>query len=423
MPLPDDLKRAFDTLKSRLLPYQTLFQYADGKQPTVYSTARLQTAFRNINAHFTQNWCSVVVNATLDRLSLKGFDAESETVNAALDDLWKREHLGLDAYDAHKDALVTGEGFLIAWAEEDGSLSIYHNDPRMCAMFYNRERPKVPEFAAKWWVDTVNHLTLYYPDRLEHYETRSKNMPSAASAFHPSEPPVEPNPFGQIPVFHLRGPGELDNILTLQDAVNKLFADMMVAAEYGAYKQRWIISNSDTSDLKNAPNEIWDIPAGDGQGQASSVGQFDATPLENYLNAIDKLAAAIAIISRTPKHYFYNASGQLSGEALLAMEAPLTKKAEQYQERFGVTWRALAAFLLKLTGAGEVDENTIKPVWKPVGSVQPYTEAQTVQTETGSGIPLITSLRRRGWGEDEIKAMQKDRDEEENAAYQNTPEE
>ena len=416
-----DLQRAFTALTAKLIDYNTLFAYADGDQPTVYSTSRLREAFDNINARFTQNWCSVVINSTLDRLTLKGWDAENEAVNAALDEIWWKLEMGLDSRDAHYDALVTTEGFIIAWKDGD-NLDIYCNDPRQVVMFYDPARPKIKTFAAKWWAgDDAWYMTLYYPDRLEYYRTRSKDQPSSASAFMPADIPTAPNPYGVIPVFHFRGKGELGNIITLQDAVNKLFADMMVAAEYGAFRQRYIISNGETSTMKNSPNEIWELPAGDGVGQQTSVGQFDATPLNNYLDAINEIANSIAIISRTPKHYFYNASGQLSGEALLAMEAPLNKKAAQYQQSFGATWRELAAFVLRLERGLSVNPSDIMPVWEPVESVQPYTQAQTRQLAVSAGIPLITQLKREGWDESQITAMQKDKIDEENAGYENTP--
>jgi hypothetical protein len=151
-------------------------------------------------------------------------------------------------------------------------------------MFYDPEKPKEKQFAAKWWFDSaVWHMTLYYPDRLEYYVTRGKTQPTNANAFQPAEVPTAPNPFGVIPVFPFRGAGELENIVTLQDAVNKLFADMMVTSEFLAFPQRWYIVSGDTSALKNSPYENQLLPAGDGQSQDTSVGQFDAAPLNNYL--------------------------------------------------------------------------------------------------------------------------------------------
>lgn len=416
-----DLIDAYNALSGKLSKYNTAYAYAEGQQPLMYSTTRLREAFDNLSAHFQQNWCAVVVDAAQDRLNLAGWDAENSSQNTALDDLWNKQRIFLDADQLHRDALITGEAFVIAWKEGD-TLDVYRNDPRMCHMFYDPARPKVKKFAAKWWEsDGAWFMTLYYPDHLEYYRANKKDQPSSASAFEPMEPPTAPNPFGAIPVFHYRGPGELGQIVTLQDAVNKLFADMMIAAEYGAFRQRWIISNSDTTSLKNAPNEIWSIPAGDGQGQQTSVGQFDATPLDNYLTAIDKIANSIAIISRTPKHYFFNAGASLSGEALLAMEAPLTKKVKRYQELFGVTWQELGAFLLQLSGEAVADPSEIAPVWKPAESIQPMTEAQVIQTETAAGIPLVTSLKRHGWSEQDIQAMLKDQEEEQSRELTNVP--
>jgi hypothetical protein len=421
MPI-EDVKKAYAALSGKLATYNTLFAYADGEQPLVYSTDRLREAFGNLRAHFQQNWCSVVINASLDRLNLNGWDAPEGGANTALDDLWRNLGLELVSYDVHNDALVTSEAFVIAW-KTGSEIECYHNDPRWCHVFYDPERPRVKAWAAKWWpTDDGWRMTLYYPDRLEYYGTRKKEQPRSYSAFMPLDPPTAPNPFGVVPVFHFRAKGELDSILTLQDAVNKLLADMMVSAEFGAFPQRYIISNSDTASLKNGANIIWEIPASDGHGEGTQVGQFDAAPLDNYLKVINDLANSIAIISRTPKHYFYGADGSnLSGEALIAMESPLTKKVEMHQKQLGAAWRELGAFLLKLAGK-TVNATDISPVWQPAESIQPLTEAMVVQTETTAGIPLVTSLRRRGWQTGEIDAMKKDRDEQDNAEYINVPE-
>lgn len=412
-----DLKRAFEALKNKNLPYTQLWEYYEGIQPLRYSTARLQEAFRNINARFNQNWCAVVVDAVLDRLNFKGWDAANEADNQTLDAIFSRQRLSLDAYDAHQAALVCHEAYIIAWKDGDEAAQAWYNDPRLCHMFYRADNPKAKDFAAKWWRDEAAggyRMNLYYPDRIEHYFAKGKSLPGTYSAFKPDpENEREDNPTGEIPVFHLRvnrrGTGELQNVISTQDAVNKLTADMMVAAEYGAFRQRWIISNSDTDSLKNAPNEIWSIPAGDGQGQQTSVGQFDATDLDNYLKAIDKLAAAIAIITRTPKHYLFEAGANLSGEALLAMEAPLVKKTEQRQEAFTPTWQELGAFLLKLETGRVVHPEDISVVWEPAPSIQPLTEAMTRKTAVEAGVPLETQLRWEGKDKGEIEAMRTER--------------
>jgi hypothetical protein len=237
----------------------------------------------------------------------------------------------------------------------------------------------------------------------------------SAGAFEVLAPPA-PNPYGVVPVFHLRRErrairSELGNATTPQDAINKLLADMMVAAEFGAFRQRYIISQVDPGRLKNAPNEIWALPAGDGAGQATSVGEFTQADLGVYLSAIDKLATSIAIITRTPKHYLFGQGGVPSGEALIAMEAPLNRKVQGYIERFTAVWREVATFLLRLAGL-DVDPMTITPVWQPVETVQPLTESIIRQNAVAAGVPLVTQLRREGWTTAELEQMAVDKSEE-----------
>ena len=408
----NDLERAYKALSGKLGRYDNLFNYANGVQPLVYSSERLQEAFNKLTARFNQNWCSVVIDSTLDRLVIKGFDPVDKATNDAMDELWSKYRLGVDAYDVHRDALITGEGYIIAWKEGE-QVDVYHNDPRLVHLFYMAERPKVKQFAAKWWVEEdtkTTHMTLYYPNRLEYYVANTKN-PTKYQAFKKEKDDGE-NPFEVIPVFKFGCPGELENIITLQDAINKLTADMMVAAEYGAFRQRWVITNADTNGLKNGPNLVWEIPAGDGIGQQSSVGEFSATELKNYTESIDNLADKVAIISRTPKHYLSQVGGNISGDALNAMEAPLIKKVKQRQEKFSVGWQELGAFLLKLEGS-QVEESSLIPVWEPAQSDQPITDAQSTQYQVQAGIPLETVLRRKGWGKGEILQMREDRAEEE----------
>jgi hypothetical protein len=194
--------------------------------------------------------------------------------------------------------------------------------------------------------------------------------------------------------------------------VNKLLIDMMVAAEYGAFKQRYVISNAENlGQMKNAPNEVWDLPAGDGLGQGTAVGEFSANELRNYFEAIDKLALAIGIITRTPKHYFFAQSGDISGEALIALEAPLNKKCEARIERFSPAWRKAAAFMLKVAGV-EGDQTQVKPVFERPQTVQPLTQSQARNFDVSSGVPLRTVLRREGWDEPELEEMEADREAE-----------
>jgi hypothetical protein len=414
-----DLEKAFDALHKKAPTISRLFAYYDGEQPTVYTARRLAEIFKEVDAVFIENWCSVVIDSVRDRINLKLIGVP-EAVQDTWNTIWEGSQIELDSDDVHEAALVAGEAYYIAWPDQDGAAQGFANDPRLCHVFYDAANPRIKRFAAKWWVtdDETLRMTLYYPDRLEYYGTTQKaDSVSKASAFLPLENPIAANPYGEIPVFHFRPvrrrtKSDLGNVIPVQNGINKLLADMMVAAEYGAFKQRYVISSAETiAKLKNAPNEVWDLPAGDGIGQQTQVGQFDATPLDNYLKAIDNLSMAVSSITRTPKHYFFSIGSNLSGEALNAMEAPLNKKAQDRIDRFLPEWRSAARFLLKIAGL-EVPASEIHPKFDRPEVSLPRTEAETTDMEVRSGMPLATSLRRRGWSDADIQQMVKDKQEE-----------
>lgn len=416
-----DLKLAYTAITGKQEQYNTLWKYYDGDHPLIYSQKRLEKLFQSMTAKFVENWMAVVVDSALDRLRLKSFVvSENEPLTEALNQLWQQTEMNLDNQDAHLAALVCGEAFIIVWPDqdEDGIIEAYYNDPRMCHVHYEQDNPHKKRFAAKWHYDEEGypHITLYYPDSLEYYKAGSKE-PKSAAAFHADEDmPTAENPYGEIPVFHLRRErrkikSELENVVTIQDAINKLFADMMVAAEFGAFPQRFIISQMEANgQLKNAPNEIWQLWGGDGQGQDTEAGQFEATDLDNYLKAMDKLAQAVAIISKTPKHFFFAQGGDPSGEALIAMEAPLNDKVQRYIERFKATWKRAAAFMLLLSGQA-IDPMLIEPVYEKPQTVQPYTLSLIRKTNVDAGMPLITALREEGKDQAFLDQMEEDQAE------------
>ena len=410
-----DLKLAFDTLAEKRRVYDPYFDYYAGRHPLVYSAARLRKVFKGLDANFVENWCSVVVNVPWERLVLTRLVVTDDAAaTERLDELWARLDLNLDADEVHRAALIASESFVIAWGEPDDErrATSYYHDPRLCHVFYEDEDPRTARMAAKWWQEGKRYrLTLYYPDRLERYATTGmEQAPSSAIAFQLLDEPSD-NPYGSIPVFRwTTGQGSaLDNAIPIQASINKLLSDEMISAEFGAFRQRWIISQADPGALKNAPNEIWAIPAGDGQGQQTSVGEFGETSLGNYESAIERRIAALSSITRIPAHYFFKTGGQPpSGEALIVMEAPLNKMIERIIQRFRVTWQQYAAFLLKIEGI-EIDPETVEPIYDNPQTVQPRTEAEIRQLDVAAGIPLTTELRREGWTEDELEQMQADR--------------
>ncbi len=415
----DDAGRAVAALAAKQTTYSTYYDYYRGDHPQIYTNKKLADIFRGIDVAFNENWCAVVVDATADRLQMIGAELRTQRAQRAFDLLWRELALDVEADDIHLATLIAGEAYLIAGQFGDDGPDAYFNDPRLCHVFYHPDRPKAKRYAAKWWYDDQTdriQLTLYYPDRFEYYTAVTAGNQAQANIrfqMHTSAA----NPYAPtIPVFHFRASrtaqSELTNAIPLQIAINKLVNDLIITAEYGAFKQRFVISQTDVLDqLRNAPNEIWSIPAGDGIGQNTAVGQFDADDLRPYLDSIDHFAAAMATITRTPKHLFFRQAANISGEALITMENPLQRKVRKLTDRLTPEWRAALTFLLQLAGQ-RVNPSDIRPVFESASTIQPLTLAQTRSTNRTAGIPIVTQLRREGWSDAELAQLAADAEAE-----------
>ncbi len=413
-----DLQLAVTALTAKKPHYDLYYRYYDGQQPLVYSSEKLREIFSGLNARFTENWCGVVVDSVLDRMQLRDVSVPNDDATTELLRTL-REQTGLvdDEYSVHEDVAITGEAFVLVWPNEAGGIDAYHNDARLCHAEYDAANPRRLAWAAKWWPESDGvRLTMYYPDRFEYYVTKrgyKQGETPDAKAFEPyGEEPVAQNDYGVIPMFHFRsnkrGPkSQLANVLPVQDMVNKLISDCLVAAEFGAFPQRYVISQAGIVNLQNNPNAIWDLVASDKDSQPTTAGQFPATDLNNYLVAINRFTQTIGIISSTPRHYFYSQGGDPSGEALIAMEAPLNHKVERLQSVLEPTWRDLYAFMTLLVRR-PVSSQAIWAQYEEPETVQPYTEALITKTYVEAGMPLNTVLRDQGWDEADLAQKEED---------------
>lgn len=446
MAIVTDIQRAFTVLSEKRRLYDVLWQYYDGDHPLHYSTKKLQEIFDEIDARFTKNWTAVVVDSSDQRLELQNIFVEGDkSLTTTVEEIVSDNDLAVQADSVHLDMLVTGEGYLMTWPtgmNEDGTTAgceIVYNDSRLVHLFYDPENPLKPWYGAKWWEDArtgKSRMTLYYPDRLEYYESTKPaselTNPDSWKQYQPlplytvigtedEATHIAPNPLGMVPIIQFRRElrtikGEISQgIIDLQDAINKLINDMMVASEYSAFKQRYIISNAeDLGLLKNGPNVVWDVPGGDGLEQGTQVGEFTATELRNFVEAMADLAASMGKIAGLPISYFdLGARADPSGEALLAMEAPVNKKVNKLIKRLRGPWKRLIQMALKMRGAAAIPKmGQIKINYADPRTVQPVTAANARQANTTAGLPLRTQLRYEGWTSEEITQMEADKAEE-----------
>src|SRR5690606_3702802 len=114
--------------------------YYDGEHDTMLANLKLDTAFGRRLRDLVDNLCEAVADAEADRLHIVGWNAEA-TVADRLEELEKRIRFGVLQAEAHNEATVAGDAYLLVWPDRAGKARIYPHDATQCRVIYDPEDP------------------------------------------------------------------------------------------------------------------------------------------------------------------------------------------------------------------------------------------------------------------------------------------
>lgn len=347
--------------------------YYAGDHPMQFATAKFREAFGSLFSEFADNWCPVIVDSSVERLQVQGFRFGSTPTSGnpyeGDDDawqIWQANELDADSITAHLEAIKTGSAFVIVDAGDPPRITVEHPCETVVAHEPGNRRRRIA--ALKRWLDydRLMHATVYLPEGT--YRFVSRNAFEGAGAeiqYQPDDPERVPNPFnGVIPVIPMRnnpgmmvgGRSDLDPVIDIQNAINKLVTDMIVASEYAAFRQRWAsgieipidpeTGRPNASRFLSAVSRMWVV-----EDENAKFGEFDVTDLSNYVRAVEMLIQHLAAQTRTPPHYLTAGLGQWpSGDSLKASETGLVAKVKRKQIDFAEAWEEAMRLAFYATG-------------------------------------------------------------------------
>lgn len=425
--------------------YKRFRRYASGDQDLAFATPKYAATFGKLFAAFQYNRMEGVIDAHADRLQVERFTAEQEAVAELAGELWARNRMDQRAGEVHKEALTTGDAYVIVWPEtgealgEDAALpQLWPQRAEQVRVRYDEERPGQIILAAKTWTlgDGRRRINLYFPDRIEKYVTSSRGaggLPTSAAGLErvaiDGEAWPVPNPWGVVPVIHFAnnagtgqsGTSELRDVMPLQDALNKVLTDLILACELAGFPQK-VILGLDSGDpavreglqrLEAGLNKIFTIPF-DGGGEAPSIAEFSAANLPQLVAVVELFDKLISRVSRVPVHYLQMSGDFPSGRALRTAEAPFVSKIEDRQVAYGNAWEDVMG--LALRQAGIADPGTLSTVWKSAAPLSQEDAWDLAQIKAGIGLPLPQILRETGYTEGQIEQIQSERETQQESA-------
>jgi hypothetical protein len=374
------LERLTLRLSQRAPSIRTHLNYYEGAHNLAFASEKFRQAFGGQLKEFSDNWCGVVVQAPAERLRPKGilFPNDDEAPQVADKDawaFWQRNELDAWAAVHHTNTLATAYGYVLVWPGERAPL-ITVEDSEQCIVAYEPGSHTRRAAGLKCWIDEWDEHQIayvYLPDAIYKFRSEKPVKGGGKIRFVPWSPDDEPwplaNPLGVVPLVEFRndptlkgnlGRSEISRVMPLQNAGNMLFMNMMVAAEFSAFRQKYVLGwtpeiNPESGEpseaqIKAAVSRLMTFESKDVE-----VGEFSETNLKNYVEAIEMAVHHIAAQSRTPRHYFFQTGQSPSGDAIKSAETGLVAKVKERALHFGERWEEV--FRLGFAAMGDKRQN------------------------------------------------------------------
>jgi hypothetical protein len=390
----DELEGQRDRLLARLAVQRgevtEMWGWYRGQEAPPVVDMKLRPAYQLLLDMSVTPWARLIIDTIAERLRLQGVFA-GDNAEAARDawQIFRRERMEGDQRVVYTEALVGGCGY-VSVSELDGT--VYINPESALEVTHEHASGSRREVSGAlklypfdpermWWV-----CELYRPEgtwrwATEIYRKMEVGMFPIDSArtgdieWLPVGDP-QPNPAGMVPMvpFENRldvlgdGTSEVSDLIPVLRRIDKTTLDGLLAAEAASFRQRWATGLQVPKDEEGNPVEPYKAAVDRlwvSENPETRFGTFDASDIQQYLQAMDSHIATLAAISRVPAHYLLqrNLANPPSAESLIASEAPLNTKVEDHQSAYGDAWERVM-YLTTVFGGFPVDLADLEVKWR-----------------------------------------------------------
>lgn len=368
------LNRLYARLVGRRPEFQTLTDYAAGKQPLAFATDEWRKANAARYAGFSDNWCGPVLSAESERISHTGVKLDEKQYGDAAKVLWEQwllNEMEMQSSAGILSTLTTSRTFVLVWGTGDDEPVITWETGESAEVEYDWFNPRKRTAGVKTWADeTKEYANLYtavYVWKFERTIPSVKNDRQSQAdqarvdtgiegGWTPrevlGEPWPLPNPMGEVPLVEIpnrpilgRDPiSEIAGVRALQDGANLLWAYLFLAADYASMDARIItgtappkipVLDSDGKQIgdKFLPmQELYEKRIAFFTGDNVKAQSWAHAELEGFLKVIDQIVGHISSQTRTPPTYLVTKIGlsNVNAEGLKASETGLVRKTLEF---------------------------------------------------------------------------------------------
>jgi hypothetical protein len=417
--------------------YSRLRAWYDGKH-RVPLTARQAEYLETDEFDWSINYLRLPVDLCVERLTIEGFDGPAGIGgdDGLLAEWWTSGRMDSLQAQVHRAAVRDGDTYLLIEWDGENNRPVFSHEPAFdgtegMKVHYLSNLKREMTMASKVWaeswfdgdgrVQTVQRLNLYMPDRVEKYINSGRGWVPYVE--NDGDPWPIPWPVGIIPVVHFRwqddggnwGESELENLIPVQEMINKAVLDEAEVADSDAFRKMVIsgVTLDSSTPISFQVNSILNIPAGPG-GTTPTITVIPPGDLGQLRERINDYIIRIAQLAHIPLQYF-QVTGQIASAATQAADdSQLVAKVAAGAVALGNAWEDAMYIALKLNavygdGSDLARGETIETLWADFERVDKMANeerrATVVAALVNAGASLPGALRLVGYPEGDIEAM------------------
>jgi hypothetical protein len=150
-------------------------RYFDGHHRLRFATEKFRDVFGGLFGTFADNWCQIIVNASVERLQITGFRfGKDEQADSAAWDIWQRNNLDAASVLLHTEAIKVGRAYLLVDPNNgDPRITVEHPSQVIVAHAPGDRTQRLAGFKKWRGEDSYLYANVYLPDVV--YKYRSKD--------------------------------------------------------------------------------------------------------------------------------------------------------------------------------------------------------------------------------------------------------
>lgn len=438
------LQKAFDKREARMPRLQSLAAWQDGNPPAPQAVQVAREAFQEFEEEAVTNFAELITGSLRERMSVR--EIRTALSGEKLDDqawkYWLDNNLDVEMASIIETMLWAGDSFAIVGKDpESGEVTATAEDPRDVVTFHNPARQSQLRCAVKFLRDSDegrDYAVVMLPGGTDKetgqgYMARrfvafTEIASEGAAAFSEeawSWDEEQGGPDGEelnhklVPVVRFRnrnGKGEFEPHLKILRRINRFVFQLTVIAMYQAFKQRAVILDEDSDEVRVQDSFKQEIGVGDlDDALTSDPGSWFLLPrgakiwestqadVQGILSAIKDDVMRLAAVTRRPMAIFAPDNQAAEGakftrEGLtFAVEDKITRATQGIVDLF---------HLIFLTAGDEARavKSQIIVGWKPTERFS-LTDMASATSQVANTMPKRT-IYREIWQKTPVEIMQ-----------------